>query len=64
MDHALSHITTLISAGVPFERIEAWVEAQQRLDDEQRAVLWLFAWAGAAPSVVASELGRPSGRTF
>lgn len=43
----------------PFEHIEAFIE-EQELDEEAKAVAWLYAWLGADPCFVAAELGRPA----
>lgn len=45
----------------PFERIEAFIETCEGLDQEERAVLWLLAWMGGKPSEVAGYLGRDTG---
>lgn len=51
-------VTNMVLSGVPFERVEAFIEGQSGLDTEVKAVLWLVAWSGGAPSAVAAELGR------
>ena len=58
MEHVLQEIKRMMAACHPFERIEAFIESCSRLDEEERSVLWLIAWTGGAPSVVAAELGR------
>lgn len=57
MEHAIAEVARKIGNQEPFERIEAWIEALPLTEDE-RAVLWLCAWAGAEPAEVAAGLGR------
>ena len=61
MQQALQEIKRMMAACHPFERVEAFSESCVRLDEEERSVLWLFAWLGREPSVVAAQLG---GRHF
>lgn len=58
MDPLLRQIAKMVERDVPLEHVEAHIDCLP-VDEEMKAVLWLFAWAGAAPSVVARELGRP-----
>lgn len=50
-------VRNMTQAGQPFERIENFIERQPGLDIEEKAVLWLCAWAGGEPSEVARLLG-------
>ena len=59
MEHTLQQVRRMMAIGRSFEHIEAFIESRVYLDDEERAVLWLIAWSGGQPSVVARELGRP-----
>lgn len=45
-------VRNMTRAGQPFERIESFIERQPGLDIEEKAVLWLCAWAGGEPSEV------------
>lgn len=64
MQKALRDVYGLVDAGVPFERIEAYVEGCSRLTEDERALLWCFAWLGdlrysmVSPVEVAAVLGR------
>lgn len=50
-------VRNLIRTGQAFERTEAFIDSQPGLDTEERALLWLLAWAGGEPSEIASQLG-------
>lgn len=54
----IEEVRRQLAREVPFERIEAFIEEQRQLDEEERAVAWLYAWVGADPTQVAQHLGR------
>jgi hypothetical protein len=58
MEQALQEIKRMMAACHPFERVEAFIERCPRLDEEERSVLWLIAWMGREPSVIAAHPGR------
>ena len=39
----------MMAACHPFERVEAFIDSCVRLDEEERSVLWLFAWLVESP---------------
>lgn len=55
---AMRRVREYYAREVPWERIEALVEDDTALDEEERAVVWLFAWMGGDPVTVAEELKR------
>jgi hypothetical protein len=57
MDEAMETIREMVAGDVPLEHIEAYIDHELPwLGEEQRAVLWLFAWVGAEPSFVRKNL--------
>ncbi len=59
MEQALQRIRRMAAKGRRFEQIEVFIENCTRLNEEERAVLWLIAWMRKQHPVVACELGRP-----
>lgn len=58
MTRAMQQVRGLVRTGVPFERLEAYVEDLGDLEDDERALLWMFAWAEAQPVELTILLGR------
>lgn len=55
---AMNRVRECYAREMEWERVEALVEDDTTLDEEERAVVWLFAWMGGDPITVADELRR------
>lgn len=51
MDH-MHAVRNRVARGVPLERIEAYIDNLPGLDENERAVLWLYAWVECEPGQV------------
>jgi len=54
---AMTKVKDQVHRGVPLEHIEAFIEGLP-VTDEDRAVLWLLAWADGDLQAVSFDLGR------
>jgi hypothetical protein len=49
MDVHVRRIDAMVSEGVPFERVEAYIDGLA-LDDESKSALWLYLWVQTDPN--------------
>lgn len=60
MRRILAQVRRRVEAGEPLEHIEAYLVYEcPSLTENERAVLWMFAWTGADPATVVRLLGGP-----
>lgn len=59
---ALTEVRDRVSRDEPFEHIEAFIEDAPDLSDDERAMLWFYAWLGGEPCSVRHDLQLGVGR--
>lgn len=55
---AMCHVREMTELDVPFELVEMYVESCGELDEEERALLWLYGWCGGEAAFLTEQLGR------